>query len=92
MSNSPRAECLLAALGPSGNAWRDPEEPVLLEEPGSWHRLESVAIPNPALPGSGPADRDLHPHLPHPYSTQALYFTFSPEEMMQLDSLNKNGS
>ncbi|XP_006052615.1 aldo-keto reductase family 1 member A1 isoform X2 [Bubalus kerabau] len=83
-------------LGSSDRAWRDPEEPVLLKEPVvlalaekhgrspaqillRWQvQRKVICIPKSVTPS-----RILE-------NIQVFDFTFSPEEMKQLDALNKN--
>uniref|UniRef100_A0A8D1P817 Aldo-keto reductase family 1 member A1 n=1 Tax=Sus scrofa TaxID=9823 RepID=A0A8D1P817_PIG len=83
-------------LGSSDRAWRDPNEPVLLEEPvvralaEKYNRYPAqillrwqvqrkvICIPKSVTPS-----RILQ-------NIQVFDFTFSPEEMKQLDALNKN--
>nr|XP_010593619.1 alcohol dehydrogenase [NADP(+)] isoform X3 [Loxodonta africana] len=83
-------------LGSSDRAWRDPDEPVLLEDPVvlalaekygrspaqvllRWQvQRKVVSIPKSITPS-----RILQ-------NIQVFDFTFSPEEMKQLDGLNKN--
>uniref|UniRef100_A0A4X1WAC6 Aldo-keto reductase family 1 member A1 n=1 Tax=Sus scrofa TaxID=9823 RepID=A0A4X1WAC6_PIG len=83
-------------LGSSDRAWRDPNEPVLLEEPVvralaekynrspaqillRWQvQRKVICIPKSVTPS-----RILQ-------NIQVFDFTFSPEEMKQLDALNKN--
>uniref|UniRef100_F7CBN0 Aldo-keto reductase family 1 member A1 n=4 Tax=Equus TaxID=9789 RepID=F7CBN0_HORSE len=83
-------------LGSSDRAWRDPNEPVLLEEPVVLALAEKYGR-SPAqillrwqvqrkvicIPKSVTPSRILQ-------NIQVFDFTFSPEEMKQLDALNKN--
>ncbi|EQB77449.1 alcohol dehydrogenase [NADP+] isoform 2 [Camelus ferus] len=83
-------------LGSSDRAWRDPGEPVLLEEPVVLALAEKYGR-SPAqillrwqvqrkvicIPKSVTPSRILQ-------NIQVFDFTFSPEEMKQLDALNKN--
>ncbi|GAB1288786.1 Aldo-keto reductase family 1 member A1 [Apodemus speciosus] len=83
-------------LGSSDRAWRHPDEPVLLEEPVVLALAEKHGR-SPAqilLRMAGLAESNLHPQkhypFPHPSEHSVFDFTFSPEEMKQLDALNKN--
>ncbi|XP_062047174.1 aldo-keto reductase family 1 member A1 isoform X1 [Lepus europaeus] len=83
-------------LGSSDRAWRDPEEPVLLEEPVVLALAEKYGR-SPAqillrwqvqrkvicIPKSVTPSRILQ-------NIQVFDFTFSPEVMKQLDALNRN--
>lgn len=83
-------------LGSSDRAWRHPDEPVLLEEP--------VVLALAEKHGRSPAQILLRwqvqrkviciPKSINPsrilQNIQVFDFTFSPEEMKQLDALNKN--
>ncbi|KAI4591015.1 hypothetical protein MJG53_002064 [Ovis ammon polii x Ovis aries] len=83
-------------LGSSDRAWRDPEEPVLLKEP--------VVLALAEKHGRSPAQILLRWQVQRKVSCipksvtpsrileniQVFDFTFSPEEMKQLDTLNKN--
>lgn len=83
-------------LGSSDRAWRDPDEPVLLEEPVVLALAEKYGR-SPAqillrwqvqrkvicIPKSITPSRILQ-------NVQVFDFTFSPDEMKQLDALNKN--
>uniref|UniRef100_A0A8I3PF35 Nuclear autoantigenic sperm protein n=1 Tax=Canis lupus familiaris TaxID=9615 RepID=A0A8I3PF35_CANLF len=83
-------------LGSSDRAWRDPDEPVLLEEPVVLALAEKYGR-SPAqillrwqvqrkvicIPKSITPSRILQ-------NIQVFDFTFSPDEMKQLDALNKN--
>ncbi|KAI4580185.1 hypothetical protein MJT46_001553 [Ovis ammon polii x Ovis aries] len=83
-------------LGSSDRAWRDPEEPVLLKEP--------VVLALAEKHGRSPAQILLRWQVQRKVSCipksvtpsrileniQVFDFTFSPEEMKQLDALNKN--
>lgn len=83
-------------LGSSDRAWRDPDEPVLLEEPVVLALAEKYGR-SPAqillrwqvqrkvicIPKSITPSRILQ-------NIKVFDFTFSPEEMKQLNALNKN--
>ncbi|KAF6107409.1 aldo-keto reductase family 1 member A1 [Phyllostomus discolor] len=83
-------------LGSSDRAWHNPDEPVLLEEP--------VALALAKKYGRSPAQILLRWQVQREVITipksitpsrileniQVFDFTFTPEEMKQLDSLNKN--
>ena len=83
-------------LGSSARAWRNPDEPVLLEEP--------VVLALAKKYGRSPAQILLRWQVQWDVTSipksitpshileniQVFDFTFTPEEMKQLDSLNKN--
>uniref|UniRef100_A0A8C0QFG1 Aldo-keto reductase family 1 member A1 n=1 Tax=Canis lupus familiaris TaxID=9615 RepID=A0A8C0QFG1_CANLF len=72
-------------LGSSDRAWRDPDEPVLLEEPVVLALAEKWQVQRKVIciPKSITPSRILQ-------NVQVFDFTFSPDEMKQLDALNKN--